>query len=170
MTDLLYRYPDLRLGTLLKRYKRFLADIQLDNGEIITAHCPNTGPMTGVCTLGARVGVSYHDNPKRTLAYTWEIIEVEQTWVGVNTSLPNRIVKEMLGQRLLPELGDYQSFKPEVAYGKEKSRIDFMLTYGTADHRATLFRSKKYHLDQRQFSFIPRYRNHQRTKAFKGID
>jgi len=133
MTDLIYRYPDLRLGTLLKRYKRFLADIELDDGPIITAHCPNTGPMTGVCHIGARVGVTYHDDPKRKLAYTWEIIEVEQTWVGVNTSLPNRIVGEMLKQRLLPILGDYHAFKPEVNYGKEKSRIDFLLTYGEAD-------------------------------------
>ena len=132
MTNLIYRYSDLRLGKLLKRYKRFLADIELDDGEVITAHCPNTGPMTGVCVIGARVGVSYHDDPKRKLAYTWEIIEVDQTWVGINTSLPNRIVKELLNQRLLPELGDYVSFKPEVAYGKEKSRIDFLLTYGTA--------------------------------------
>lgn len=133
-TDWSYPYPALLPGTLLKRYKRFLSDIQLDTGEIITAHCPNTGPMTGVCTVGNRVWVSQSDNPDRKLKYTWEIIEAHDTkptWVGVNTSWPNRVVRSVLDAKLLPELGEYSSIRPEVKYGKDKkSRIDFLLEGG----------------------------------------
>lgn len=132
--DWSYPYPDLHSGVLIKRYKRFLCDIQLDSGDIITAHCPNTGPMTGVCTVGNRVWVSQSDNPNRKLKYTWEIIESHDTtptWVGVNTALPNRVIKSVLEARLLPELGEYNTIRPEVKYGKEKkSRIDFLLDGG----------------------------------------
>ncbi|MCY7384615.1 MAG: DNA/RNA nuclease SfsA [Microcoleus sp. CAN_BIN18] len=132
MTDLIYKYPPLLPGTLIKRYKRFFAEIELDSGEIITAHCPNTGPMTGVLIPGNPVLVSASDNPKRKLAYTWELIKVcdtVPTWVGVNTGLPNRVIKLALELRLFPELGDYSLIKPEVVYGKDKkSRVDFWLT------------------------------------------
>lgn len=133
MTDFLYTYPELLPGILLKRYKRFFADIELATGEIVTAHCPNTGPMTGVCTLGAPVYLSRSNNPQRKLAYTWEMIQVEKTWVGVNTALPNRVIKLALEQQLIPELaGQYDTIKPEVPYGCDrKSRIDFLLTQET---------------------------------------
>ena len=85
MTSLLvHTYPSLVKGILIKRYKRFFADIQLDNGELITAHCANTGPMTDVCVEGQPVYLSRSDNPKRKLAYTWEMIQLGETWVGVN--------------------------------------------------------------------------------------
>ncbi|AIE74318.1 MULTISPECIES: DNA/RNA nuclease SfsA [unclassified Synechocystis] len=128
--DFFYSYPPLIAGTLVKRYKRFLADVELDSGEVITAHCPNTGPMTGVCQIGAKVYLSQSDNPKRKLAYTWEMIEVDNTWVGVNTGLPNRAIKQALNERIFPNLReDYDNIKPEVVYGKDKkSRIDFLLT------------------------------------------
>jgi len=130
---LFYEYPPRQIGRLIKRYKRFLADIELDSGEIITAHCPNTGPMTGVCTPRSSVLVSYSDNPKRKHCYTWEAIEVNDTvptWVGINTSLPNRVVKFALENHLLPELANrYDRVRSEVRYGEEnKSRIDFLLT------------------------------------------
>ncbi|MEM6836054.1 MAG: DNA/RNA nuclease SfsA [Cyanobacteria bacterium P01_C01_bin.120] len=129
--DWYYPFPPLYPGTLLKRYKRFLADIELDTGETITAHCPNTGPMTGVCHIGGRVMVSKSDNPKRKLAYTWEITEVHDTvptWVGTNTALPNRVIKSALEAHLFPELGHYDKIRAEVKYGAEgKSRIDFLL-------------------------------------------
>jgi sugar fermentation stimulation protein A len=132
MTDWLYRYPLLYPGILLKRYKRFFADVQLTSGEVVTAHCPNTGPMTGVSTLGSAVQLSKSDNPKRKLAYTLELIQVydnKPTWVGVNTALPNRVVKIALTQHLFPELGDYSDIKGEVVYGQDKkSRVDFFLT------------------------------------------
>lgn len=137
MTNPIYTYPTLEAGILLKRYKRFLADIQLTSGETIVAHCPNTGPMTGVCAVGSPVWVSRSDNPKRKLPYTWEMIQVRDrkpTWVGINTSLPNRVVKLALEQQLIPELANaYRDIRPEVPYGKDKkSRIDFLLTDTTA--------------------------------------
>lgn len=127
--DLLFSYPPLITGILLRRYQRFFADIQLASGEVITAHCPNTGPMTGVCTLGSPVCVSRSDSPKRKLAYTWEMIQVNDIWVGINTGLPNKVIKLALEQGKIPELqGDYSQIRPEVPYGKEKkSRIDFLL-------------------------------------------
>lgn len=135
--NLLYRYPTLYPGILVKRYKRFFADIELASGEVITAHCPNTGPMTGVSTIGSRVMVSYSDNPKRKLPYTWEMIEVndnEPTWVGINTALPNRVIKLALEKFLFPELGSYQQIRMEVPYGKENnSRVDFLLTGDGSD-------------------------------------
>jgi len=133
-SSFLYEYPQLYSGTLIKRYKRFLADIELDSGELITAHCANTGPMIGVCEVGNKVQVSKSDNPKRKLAYTWEMIEVKKeaksTWVGINTGLPNKIIKIALQQQIIEELaGKYDQVKSEVKYGKEgKSRIDFVLT------------------------------------------
>lgn len=132
MIDWLYNYPPLYPGILLKRYKRFFADVQLASGEVVTAHCPNTGPMTGVSTIGSLVQLSLSDNPKRKLAYTLELIQVhdnEPTWVGVNTALPNRVVKLALAKHLFPELGDYNHIKGEVVYGQDKkSRVDFFLT------------------------------------------
>lgn len=133
MSDWLYPYPPLTSGTLIKRYKRFFADIELDSGEVITAHCPNTGPMTGICIPGNRVWVSRSDNPNRKLPYTWEAIEVHDnkpTWVGVNTALPNRVIKAALEANVLP-LSAYSQVLAEVAYGQDKkSRIDFLLTEG----------------------------------------
>jgi sugar fermentation stimulation protein A len=127
----LYTYPILYTGTLVKRYKRFFADIELETGELITAHCPNTGPMTGICQFGAPVTVSHHDNPRRKLAYTWEMIQVDSVWVGINTALPNQIIKLALEQHLFPELGSYQTVRSEVAYGQNNtSRVDFLLTGG----------------------------------------
>ena len=130
--SLIYQYPPLYSGILLKRYKRFFADIELASGEVITAHCPNTGPMTGLYLPGQPVQVSRSDSPTRKLPYTWEMIEVTDNgvpvWVGVNTALPNRVVKLALEQDLLPELGSYHTIRGEVTYGQEKSRIDFLVT------------------------------------------
>lgn len=130
--DWIYRYSTLYPGILLRRYKRFFADIELATGEVITAHCPNTGPMTGVCTPGSLVQVSLSNNPKRKLSYTWEMIQVcdnEPTWVGINTALPNQVVKLLLEKRLIPQLGNYSQIRGEVVYGLDKSsRVDFLLT------------------------------------------
>lgn len=132
-SNFFYQYPPLVSGILIKRYQRFLADIELVSGEIITAHCPNTGPMIGICTPGSAVLVSRSDNLNRKYIYTWEAIQVNDTvptWVGINTGLPNRIIKLALQQKLLPELAnDYSLIRSEVAYGIEKkSRIDFLLS------------------------------------------
>ncbi|MDJ0674066.1 MAG: DNA/RNA nuclease SfsA [Calothrix sp. MO_167.B42] len=132
MTDWFYSYPSLYPGILLKRYKRFLADVEMVSGEVVTAHCPNTGPMTGVCTPGSPVQLSLSNNPQRKLPYTLELIQVndnqEPTWVGVNTALPNKVVKSALEQYLFPKLGNYGQIKSEVVYGEDrKSRVDFCL-------------------------------------------
>lgn len=135
--DFIYRYPTLYPGVLIKRYKRFFADIELADGQVITAHCPNTGPMTGVSTPGSLVQVSQSDNPKRKLAYTWEMIQVcdtEPTWVGINTALPNQVIKLALEKRLFPQLGNYSQIRAEVGYGvDQKSRVDFVLIGSEAD-------------------------------------
>lgn len=121
-----YRFPTpLHPGVLLSRYKRFFADVELANGERVTAHCPNTGPMSGVCQVGAPVYLSHHSDPKRKLAYTWEMIHVDGVWVGINTGLPNRLVAWGLEQGWFPQLTGFSRWQREVAYGK--SKIDFLL-------------------------------------------
>ncbi|MBK6765805.1 MAG: DNA/RNA nuclease SfsA [bacterium] len=111
---------------LLKRYKRFFADIQLDDGQIITAVTPNTGSMKGVCIVGARVLVSYSDSPTRKFPFTWELVEVAGRWVGINTHLPNHLAAEALDRKLIPELARYQTYRREVKL-PSGSRIDFVL-------------------------------------------
>jgi len=122
-------------GVLLKRYKRFLADVALPDGTEVTAHCPNTGPMTGVLHPGGRVRLRHDPSPTRKLAWTWEQAESpgatgEPVWVGVNTALPNRLVRATIEAGLLePWLGPIAAIKAEVPYGdNRRSRIDLLLT------------------------------------------
>lgn len=122
----------LTYGTLLKRYKRFLADIKLDTGEEITAHCPNPGAMMGITTPESRVALSKSQNPARKLAYTWEMVKINGVWIGTNTNNPNAIVAEALAKNSIPELAGYKNIKPEVKYG-HNSRIDFFLTDGPTE-------------------------------------
>ena len=117
--------PLLR-GTLLRRYKRFFADVLLDDGETVTAHCPNPGSMLSVNQPGSRVWLSRADKATRTLAYTWELIRVGQALVGINTGRPNRLVADALSRDLIPELSGYSSMRREVRYGRD-SRIDLLL-------------------------------------------
>jgi len=153
--NLIYTYPPLSAGVLVKRYKRFFADIELASGETITAHCPNTGPMTGVSIVGSRVLVSKSNNPKRKLAYTWELISVDGVWVGVNTAMPNRVTKLVLEKYLLPTLGNYQKITPEVVYGQAKdSRIDFLLT-GDAGFKSIYLEVKSTTLAQPPLALFP---------------
>ncbi len=128
-----HSYPPLVEGILIQRYQRFFADVRLSCGEIAVAHCPNTGPMTGVCLPGSRVWLSISDNPKRKLPYTWEIIEIDGELIGINTALPNRVIGQMIAEHLIPELGIYHTYKSEVPYGNEKSRIDFLLLGNDTD-------------------------------------
>lgn len=114
-------------GTLVLRYKRFLADIELASGEVIVAHCPNTGGLLGCKTPGSRVWLRDSRDPKRKLRHTWQAIEVDGTWVNVDTNLPNRVVAAALEARSIPQLAGFQNVKREVAYG-ENSRIDVLLT------------------------------------------
>lgn len=118
--------PTLIPGRLVKRYKRFLADIILDSGEAITAHCANPGALLGGTTPGLRVWVSYCPSPSRKLNYSWQVVEIEGSLVGVNTSLPNQLAQEAILAGKIPELGGYETLKREVKYGKN-SRIDLWL-------------------------------------------
>jgi sugar fermentation stimulation protein A len=112
-------------GHLIQRYKRFLMDVRLENGDIITAHCPNSGSLMGVKEAGMPVVLSHHPSPKRTHAYTAEMVYAEGTWVGINTQHPNRLVKEALLARNLPEISGYTGVQPESTVGQ--SRLDFFL-------------------------------------------
>ena len=153
--SLIYRYSPLFLGRLIKRYKRFLADIELETGETITAHCPNTGPMTGVSIPDAKVLVSKSDNPKRKLAYTWEAIAINSVWVGTNTAIPNRVIKLALQQKLFPELADYDTVRSEVPYGKDKkSRVDFLLS-GNDDKSVIYIEVKSVTLSKGKLALFP---------------
>lgn len=114
-------------GYLVRRYQRFLADIKLDNGGLITAHTPNTGSMLQCAVPGHRVLVSAHDDPKRKLKFTLELIRVGNHWVDTHTQRSNRLVEEALQSGIIEGLGDY-SLRREYIYGA--SRIDFLLENG----------------------------------------
>jgi sugar fermentation stimulation protein A len=115
-------------GRLVQRYKRFFADIVLDDGQEITAHCPNPGAMLGVNLPGQGAWVSWSDDPKRKLPWTLQLVETGGGLVGVNTMLPNRLVAEALATDAIPELSGYATVRPEVKYA-EASRVDFLLTH-----------------------------------------
>ncbi len=122
-------------GVLIKRYKRFLADIELESGEVVTAHCANTGPMKGLLSEGAKVRISVSTSQKRKLPFTWEQVCVtgaknEEVWVGINTMFANKLIRKVVERNLLNEIiGEIETIKSEVPYGKDKkSRIDFFLT------------------------------------------
>lgn len=116
----------LRQGVLQKRYKRFLADIDFGQGDITTAHCPNTGAMTGCAEPGFTAWCSVSDNPKRKYSLTWELAcNSRGEMIVVNTQHANRMAGELLQTDLVPELSQWQQLKPEQHYGREKSRIDW---------------------------------------------
>lgn len=114
-------------GRLVARYKRFFADMILDDGQAITAHCPNPGAMLGVNLPGQGAWVSWSDDPKRKLPWTLQLVEANGGLVGVNTMLPNKLVAEALAADVIPELSGYATVRPEVKYA-EASRVDFLLT------------------------------------------
>jgi len=114
-------------GLLVQRYQRFLADVSLTDGRVVTAHCPNTGSMLGCKTPGSRVWLSPADNPARKLQWTWELVEVAPgVTVGVHTGRSNSLVREAIEAGRVPELAGYTRIRPEVKYG-EGSRIDLLL-------------------------------------------
>jgi sugar fermentation stimulation protein A len=113
-------------GTLIQRYKRFFVDIRLPNGEIVTAHCTNTGSMLGCNEPGSTVYVSLSRNQKRKLAYTWEIIRIGPTWIGINTLRPNRLIAEAILAGAIDELSGYESMRREVRVSAH-SRLDLLL-------------------------------------------
>jgi sugar fermentation stimulation protein A len=113
-------------GTLVQRYKRFLADVRLASGEIVTAHCTNTGSMMGCKEPGSAVYLSRSDNSSRKLLFTWELINADGTWVGINTMYPNRLVAEAVRSGALSELHNYPTVRREVLT-RPGTRLDLCL-------------------------------------------
>lgn len=114
-------------ATLIRRYKRFLADCRLEDGREITAHCANPGSMLGLAEPGMKIWLEPNDDPKKKLKFGWRLVDHENGhFTGVDTSVPNRALRAALFDRQIPELAAYDTIRPEVKYG-EKSRIDFLL-------------------------------------------
>lgn len=129
--------PPLQHAILIKRYKRFLADVVTPDGRELTLHCANTGAMTGCATPGDTVWYSTSDNPKRKYAHSWELTQTQAgSWICVNTLRANQVVREALEADTIPELSAYSKLTAEVKYGAENSRIDLMLQ---ADNRSDCY-------------------------------
>jgi sugar fermentation stimulation protein A len=120
--------PPLTPARLIKRYKRFLADVTLDDGTELTVHCPNTGSMKACWEPGWQVYLQDSNNPKRKYPHTWVIVEnTDGERIGINTHLANQLVEDAIRQGVIKELADFESLRREVKYGDENSRIDFLL-------------------------------------------
>jgi sugar fermentation stimulation protein A len=147
------QFPDpLIRGRLIKRYKRFLSDHEIDGGEIVVAHCANPGAMLGLVEPGSEVWLSPSRNPARKLKYSWELLRVDGSLVGINTSLPNGIVAEAIEDGKIPQLAGYERLRREVKYGKN-SRIDILLE---ADGRPLCYvEIKNVHLKRRGRAEFP---------------
>ena len=146
-------FPDpLSRGYLIKRYKRFLADIKLENGTLITAHCPNSGAMQGLTEPGTPVWVSLSPNPLRKLPYTWQMAEVGGIFVGMNTANPNQLVEDAIHSGVIRELQGYQNLRREVPYGKN-SRIDILLEH--PDQPLTYVEVKNVHMKRGKNAAFP---------------
>lgn len=118
--------PIRQKGILLKRYKRFLADILIENNQTMTVHCPNSGSMLGCSEPGMEVIISKADNPKRKYGWTLEMVRKDNTWIGVNTGMTNKIVHEALQNGTIDDFGKIESIRPEIKVSG-KSRLDFFL-------------------------------------------
>lgn len=128
------KFDKLYKGKLIKRYKRFLADIQLEDDSIITAHVPNSGAMTSCIEENCPVWVSFHDNPKRKLKYTLELTKIDENLICINTTVANKIAIEAINNGTIKELQGYESLKPEQKYG-QNSRIDILLENSSSNEK-----------------------------------
>jgi sugar fermentation stimulation protein A len=144
-------WPRLIQGTLIKRYNRFLADVKLRNGHQVTAHCPNSGSMQQCSETGRRVYLSRHNKPQRKLLYTWEMIQMPGSLVGVNTGVPNRLVRSAAESGKIPALAGYERIRQEVNYGS-RSRIDLLLERGNT---ACFVEIKNCTLVERNTAYFP---------------
>ncbi len=136
---------ELVAARLVRRYKRFLADVVLEaDGREVTAHCPNPGAMLGLAEPGMRIWLEPNEDPRKKLKFGWRLVELPGgNLAGIDTGVPNRVVREALEARQIAELGDYESIRPEVPYA-EKSRVDFLLL--DANGAQTFVEVKNVHL------------------------
>ncbi|MFS1563662.1 MAG: DNA/RNA nuclease SfsA [Candidatus Arsenophonus phytopathogenicus] len=124
----MYWFPPLESAQLVKRYKRFLADVITPAGKLLTIHCANTGAMTGCATPGDTVWYSTSNNIKRKYPHSWELTQTQTgDWVCVNTHRANDLISQFIAENKIPELSDYDNMSREVKYGDENSRIDLLL-------------------------------------------
>ena len=127
---------ELQSAHLVRRYKRFLADVKLSNGEIMTIHCPNTGSMKNCQEPDSLVWYSTSSNLKRKYPMTWQFIEsTDNHIIGINTGLSNKLAVEAITNGTIKQLQDYDELKTEVAYGEQNSRIDILLTGGSSKQK-----------------------------------
>jgi sugar fermentation stimulation protein A len=161
-------------GQLIRRYKRFLADVELSDGRKVTAHTANTGAMSGCCDPGSRVWLSVSGNPKRKYAYTWELVEVNagdgKTLVGINTMQANHLVAEAIANGKIKELSQYDSIRNEVRYGDENSRIDLLLTNKGGKARTSCYvEVKNVTLAQDGIAYFPDAKSVRATKHLREL-
>ena len=126
MTYIGYELPQLITGKLVKRYKRFLADVELKNHEIVTVHCPNSGSMKGCAMPGSPVWISTSDNPKRKLKYTWELLQAKDSMIGINTQVPNKLIKAAIENNQISEFTEFTKVRAEVKTS-DHTRLDLLL-------------------------------------------
>ena len=165
--ELKYSTPLLE-GKFIKRYKRFLADVRLKDGREITVHCPNSGSMKTCAEPGCPVIISDSQNPARKLRYTWEMIQMGRTWVGVNTMNPNVAVPEFIQAGKIPELAGYATLKREVKYGKN-SRIDALLSGGAKKRPECYVEIKNTTMRDGDFSAFPDARTERGQKHLEEL-
>lgn len=149
----LLRKEGLVEGRLLQRYKRFLADVELPDGAVVTAHCTNTGSMASCWEPGDRVLLERAANPDRKLAFTWLACERAGTWVGVETGVPNRVMAEAARRDAIPGLSGLRGVRTEVKYGQERSRIDVLAL--DAAGRQVFLEVKNATLQEGAFALFP---------------
>lgn len=145
------RFPTpLVTGTLIQRYKRFLVDVRLDDGTVVTGTCPNTGSMIGLKDQGMRVWLSTNDNPTRKYRHTWELVEADlgrgPKLVGINTQHPNKLVEEAIRAGKLPSVAGFADLKREQKYGRN-SRIDILMS--NSQHGLAYVEVKNVHLSRK---------------------
>ena len=147
---------DLR-GRLVRRYQRFFADVETEDGRTLTVHCPNPGSMRGCADAGSAVRCSTSDNPKRRLAHTLEMIRVGRAWVGLHTTRANALVEEALAARAIPALAEYTSWRREVSPGPsaEGTRFDFLLSGHARDPRPAWLEVKSATLAEGPLALFP---------------
>ncbi len=137
-------------GKLIKRHKRFLADIRLDDGTIITAHCTNSGSMKSCLEENAEVYLTFHNKPERKTQYTWEMIKINNNWVGVNTNNPNKLAFEFISNKKIKGLNQYRTIKKEVTWND--SRLDL---YAENEHEKCFIEVKNVTLKEDNYAMFP---------------